>query len=167
MRCIADTAPRPSGPFVPPSGPVVLRGFHGRDVPGIAQIVAEALHEHYDSSLYFTLSQAWPDGFLVAADESDRPIGFLLAVSQVPGEARILMFAVERPHRSQGLGHRLMETFLERCRARGFEKATLEVRVTNVTAIRFYSRFGYSVTDLLRGYYSDGENGYQMTRAVG
>jgi ribosomal-protein-alanine N-acetyltransferase len=41
---------------------------------------------------------------------------------------------------------------------------TLEVRVGNANAIHFYTRFGFAVTDLLRGYYTDGENGYQMAR---
>ena len=143
---------------------VALRGFRPRDTAAISQIVADALREHYDPSLYATLSQQWPEGFLVAADQSDRPIGFLLGVSQVEGEARILMFAADRPWRTRGVGSRLMETFMERCRHRGMRRITLEVRVSNATAIRFYTRYGFSVTDLLRAYYSDGENGYQMAR---
>jgi ribosomal-protein-alanine N-acetyltransferase len=139
-----------------------LRGFQPRDVPVVSQIVSEALHEHYDSSLYFSLSQQWPSGFLISADPSDVPIGFLLGVTQVEGEARILMFAVEREWRTHGVGTTLMNEFLERCRTRGMRRATLEVRVSNVSAIRFYTRFRFGVTDLLRGYYSDGESGYQM-----
>lgn len=141
-----------------------MRGFRPHDIPAIQQIVADALHEHYDSALYLSLSQQWPEGFLVAPDETDGPVGFLLGVSQVEGEARILMFAVDRHARLTGVGTRLMQVFLERCRARGLRRVTLEVRVSNATAIRFYTRFGFSVTDLLRGYYSDGENGYQMAR---
>ena len=164
MRCIADTAPRPVvGPG--PGGPGArLREFRPRDIPTIADIVAEALHEHYDASLYLSLSQQWPEGFLVAADGFDRPIGFLLGVSQVEREARILMFAVDRARRLQGVGSELMETFFARCRTRRLARVTLEVRVSNATAIRFYTRYGFGVTDLLRGYYSDGENGYQMGR---
>jgi ribosomal-protein-alanine N-acetyltransferase len=143
---------------------VRLRPFEPRDVVPIADIVSEALHERYDASLYFSLSQQWPEGFLVAADESDRPVGFLLGVCQVEREARILMFAVARECRTQGVGGRLMRTFLERCRTRQLRRVTLEVRVSNATAIRFYTRFEFSVTELLRGYYSDGENGYQMAR---
>ncbi|HZY70050.1 MAG TPA: GNAT family N-acetyltransferase [Thermoplasmata archaeon] len=166
MRCIADTAPRPIvGLLNPP--PYSLRGFRTSDVPAISEIVADALHEHYDSSLYLSLSEQWPDGFLVAVDVANRPVGFLLGVSQIAGEARVLMFAVDRRHRSGGVGSRLMDTFLERCRVRGLHRVTLEVRVSNATAIRFYSRYQFSVTDLLRGYYSDGENGYQMSRDVG
>lgn len=144
--------------------PVTLREFRLTDVPFVGAIVAEALHEHYDPSLYTSLSTEWPTGFLVAADASDVPLGFLLGVNQVEGEARILMFAVERRDRTQGIGTLLMTTFLERCRARGFRRVTLEVRVSNATAIRFYSRYQFSVMDLLRSYYSDGENGYQMAR---
>ena len=165
MRCIADTAPSPFATPLPRSlPPATLREFRPSDVPDIVQIVADALHERYDPSLYSSLSQQWPDGFLVAADESDRPVGFLLGVSQVEGEARVLMFAVSRDQRREGVGSLLMNRFFDRCRARGLKRATLEVRVSNGTAIRFYSKYGYSVTDLLRGYYSDGENGYQMAR---
>ncbi|MCI4318178.1 MAG: GNAT family N-acetyltransferase, partial [Thermoplasmata archaeon] len=165
VRCIADSAPYPtSGGMASAAATAQLRGFRPADVPQISLIVADALHEHYDSSLYLSLSQQWPEGFIVAADSQDHPIGFLLGVSQLEGEARILMFAVDRDGRTHGTGTRLMESFLERCRGRGMHRVTLEVRVSNATAIRFYTRFRFSVTDLLRGYYSDGENGYQMAR---
>ncbi len=156
----------PSAPAPDSRPPVTLREFRPSDLPFVGAIVAEALHEHYDPSLYTSLSNEWPKGFLVAADASDVPAGFLLGVNQVEGEARVLMFAVERRQRGQGIGTLLMSTFLDRCRARGFRRVTLEVRVSNATAIRFYSRYEFSVVDLLRSYYSDGENGYQMARDV-
>jgi [ribosomal protein S18]-alanine N-acetyltransferase len=165
VRCIADTAPRPGAFGLTPQAPTLdLRGFRSRDVTTVSRIVAEALHEHYDSSLYASLSQQWPEGFLIASEVSEEPVGFLLGVCQVEGESRILMFAVDRPWRMHGVGSRLMETFFERSRARGMRRVTLEVRVSNATAIRFYTRYQFSVVDLLRGYYSDGENGYQMAR---
>ena len=130
-------------------------------------MVADALHEHYDPSLYQSLGTEWPDGFLIAADPREVPVGFLLGVNQVEREARILMFAVDRGHRTVGVGTLLMNAFLDRCRSRAYRRVTLEVRVSNATAIRFYTSFSYSVIDLLRAYYSDGENGYQMAREVG
>jgi len=167
VRCIADSTLTPSAtpsPGPEPAAPVPLRGFSLRDVPFVASIVTEALHEQYDPSLYVSLSDAWPDGFLIATDVLGRPIGFLLGVHQIEGEGRVLMFAVDRDHRRAGVGTALMEEFLRRARGKGLRRASLEVRVGNATAIRFYTRFGYSVVDLLRGYYSDGENGYQMAR---
>jgi len=168
VRCIADTAPGPKVTPPPEDAPAVtLRGFRPLDVPFVSALVADALHEHYDPSLYSSLSFDWPDGFLIAADPHDVPVGFLLGVSQVEREARILMFAVDRIHRTRGVGTVLMDTFLGRCRERGLKRVTLEVRVSNATAIRFYTRYRFSVVDLLRAYYSDGENGYQMARDVG
>ena len=166
MRCIADTARPPPSVGVAPADlpPVSLRGFRPTDVPFVAAIVADALHEHYDPSLYQSLSGDWPEGFLVAADPSDVPVGFLLGVSQIENEVRVLMFAVDRHHRTRGVGTLLMTTFLDRSRGRGFRRVTLEVRVSNARAIRFYTRYRFSVIDLLRAYYSDGENGYQMAR---
>ncbi len=166
MRCIAESIPpERSTPGYSGSAPAArLREFDVRDIPIIAEIVAESLHERYEPSLYLSLSQQWPEGFLVAEDQLGRPVGFLLGVVQVEREGRILMFAVERTWRSRGVGTHLMNEFLVRCRARNLKRATLEVRVSNATAIRFYTRFRFSVTDLLRAYYSDGENGYQMAR---
>ena len=60
MRCIADTAPRPvSAPLPPNPPPVTLRAFRPSDVPFVSGIVAEALHEHYEPSLYQSLSVEW------------------------------------------------------------------------------------------------------------
>ncbi|HEV2317497.1 MAG TPA: GNAT family N-acetyltransferase [Thermoplasmata archaeon] len=167
MRCIAESVPSPHSRL--PSTPYEagLREFNLRDIPRLAEIVADALHERYEPSLYATLSQQWPEGFLVAADPSDRPAGFLLGVSQVEHEARILMFAVDQGWRARGVGTRLMQEFLQRARTRGLRRVTLEVRVSNATAIRFYTRFHFSVIDRLPAYYSDGENGYQMSRDLG
>ncbi len=163
MRCIAEPAPIPTAPTEAPVPPgIALRGFRPADVPAIAEIVAEALREHYDESLYGSLSADWPAGFLVAAEASGAPVGFLLGVNQVPNEARVLMFAVRQDVRHTGVGSRLMEAFFGRCRARGFRRVTLEVRVSNVSAIRFYTHYRYSVIDFLRSYYSDGEDGYHM-----
>ncbi|MGC2034772.1 MAG: GNAT family N-acetyltransferase [Thermoplasmata archaeon] len=166
MRCIADTAPRPTSAGIPHAPAPRLRLFQASDIPSVTEIVAEALREHYDASLYLSLSQQWPDGFLVAMDERGGPVGFLLGVSQVEREARILMFAVHRDWRTRGVGTALMSSFFTRCKERGYRRITLEVRVSNATAIRFYTRFQFSVVELLRGYYSDGENGYQMSRTI-
>jgi [ribosomal protein S18]-alanine N-acetyltransferase len=167
VRCIAESVDRSTASALPGGAPSFeLRGFRARDVPFVAAIVGEALREHYDTSLYFSLSQQWPAGFLIASDPAQSPVGFLLGVTQVEGEARVLMFAVDRGWRSRGVGTALMNEFLERCRARAMRRATLEVRVSNVSTIRFYTRFRFGVTDLLRGYYSDGENGYQMAREL-
>jgi len=165
VRCIADSAVGAEASPAPESRPAVtLREFRAMDLLHVVAIVAEALHEHYDPALYGSLATEWPRGFLIAADTSDVPAGFLLGVNQVAGEARVLMFAIDRQRRSQGIGTLLMSSFLERCRERGFRRVTLEVRVSNATAIRFYSRYQFSAVDLLRSYYSDGENGYQMAR---
>ena len=166
MRCIAEPVST-AGPHdggVPVGPRTTLRGFRPGDLETIMEIVAEALRERYEPGLYATLSADWPEGFLVAVDDADRPIGFLLGVHQVAGEGRVLMFAVDRRARREGVGTELMRTFLDRCRARGLRRATLEVRVGNAAALRLYARFRFSVVDLLRGYYSDGENGYQMAR---
>jgi ribosomal protein S18 acetylase RimI-like enzyme len=40
----------------------------------------------------------------------------------------------------------------------------LEVRKSNEAAIRFYTRYGFQITNLLARFYTDGEDGFKMRR---
>jgi ribosomal-protein-alanine N-acetyltransferase len=44
----------------------------------------------------------------------------------------------------------------------GVDYVILEVRVSNTPAITLYKKLGFEIRDLLRAYYSDGEDGYLM-----
>jgi ribosomal-protein-alanine N-acetyltransferase len=39
---------------------------------------------------------------------------------------------------------------------------TLEVRVSNQAAIRFYERMGFQLTGRVSGYYTNGEDAFRM-----
>ena len=75
----------------------------------------------------------------------------------VAGELHINTLAVDAAHRRQGLatkllGHVFAETVREGARA-----ATLEVRRSNVAALRLYERLGFSVEAVRERYYSQPE----------
>jgi ribosomal-protein-alanine N-acetyltransferase len=42
----------------------------------------------------------------------------------------------------------------------------LEVRVSNSNAINLYKQTGFEVERTMRGYYSDGEDAYTMSRKI-
>ncbi|MFZ5979649.1 MAG: ribosomal protein S18-alanine N-acetyltransferase [Candidatus Zixiibacteriota bacterium] len=80
--------------------------------------------------------------------------------------ARLYNIAVDPAYRGNGYGLKLLkECELEAAR-RGCEKITLEVRVDNVTAIRFYERQGYTILRVLNDYYHDGTAGYKMSKML-
>jgi ribosomal-protein-alanine N-acetyltransferase len=69
------------------------------------------------------------------------------------GEAHILNVCVQDEFRCVGFGRRLLEHLLERAAASGVAEAFLEVRPSNLSAIRLYQHLGFEQIGIRRGYY--------------
>ncbi len=140
-----------------------LRSFRPADLGAISGIVRDSLRENYPASIYLDIHRWWRDGFLLAEDDG-QPIGFVAGVVNGPRNARILMLAVIPVYRRRGIGAALMDAFLKECAMRGLATVELEVRVGNKDAIRFYQRYGFQISQVLKRFYTDGEDGYKMMR---
>jgi [ribosomal protein S18]-alanine N-acetyltransferase len=69
------------------------------------------------------------------------------------GEAHILNLCVDPDFRCRGVGARLLRHLLERSRAARMSDAFLEVRPSNIAAIRLYRSTGFEQIGVRRGYY--------------
>ena len=69
------------------------------------------------------------------------------------GEAHVLNLCVADTYRCRGLGRRMLGYLLERGTAAGMSEAFLEVRPSNVAAIRLYQAIGFEQVGMRRGYY--------------
>ena len=142
---------------------MVLRPFRPSDLSAVSAIVRDSLRENYPASIYLDIHRWWREGFLLA-EEDGAAIGFVAGVVNGPRNARILMLAVLASQRRRGVGAVLMDAFLKECAMRGLATVELEVRISNKDAIRFYQRYGFQITQVLKRFYSDGEEGYKMMR---
>lgn len=140
-----------------------VRPFVPNDLPSVTAVVNESLRENYPMSLYLDIHRWWREGFLVAED-GGRVVGFLAAVVSAPQQGRILMLAVLQAWRRKGVGGALMDVFVKECAMRGMRSLELEVRKSNTDAIRFYTRYGFQITNVLPRFYTDGEDGFKMRR---
>lgn len=70
-------------------------------------------------------------------------------------EAHITLLAVHPQYQSQGLGQALLYSLLRTAGDRGLERATLEVRASNLAAISLYEKFGFQTAGRRRRYYQD------------
>ncbi len=103
-----------------------------------------------------------PNSFpLVALDSEARVIGFICPMLIID-EGHILDVAVAPAFRGRGIGRLLVEKVLEECRFLGAEFVSLEVRISNSTAISLYQQLGFIVTGLRKGYYENGEDALLM-----
>jgi ribosomal-protein-alanine N-acetyltransferase len=87
-----------------------------------------------------------------ALDLSGQIIGYGV-MSLGAGEAHVLNVCVRDEYRSLGFGRRLLEHLLERAQSSGVNEAFLEVRPSNLAAIRLYQRLGFEQIGIRRGYY--------------
>jgi ribosomal-protein-alanine N-acetyltransferase len=80
------------------------------------------------------------------------------------GEAHVNNVAVHPDFRGRGYGRLVMKELMRVAyRAAEITDMTLEVRVTNETALKLYSSMGFSIAGKRKGYYEDnGEDAYIM-----
>ena len=72
----------------------------------------------------------------------------------IEDELHINTIAVAAERRRQGIASRLLREIF---RVTGARRATLEVRKSNVAALRLYERFGFEITAVRPGYYEKPE----------
>lgn len=99
--------------------------------------------------------------FLVIRSRSEviGYIGFWIVLD----EAHIVTIAVRSDFRRKGVASILMASALVLAVSLGADKATLEVRITNIPAQGLYNNFGFEVVAIRKNFYSDtGEDAYVM-----
>ena len=84
----------------------------------------------------------------------NQMIGFII-FSPISPEAHILSISVRNEMQSKGIGTLLLKSMLDQCKVMNYKKIFLEVRVSNLRAINFYEKFGFSKDAIRNNYYTD------------
>jgi [ribosomal protein S18]-alanine N-acetyltransferase len=122
-----------------------------------------------------SFSSPWPANAYRSELETNRLASYLVAKMDgevvayggmwlMVDEAHITTFAVHPAWRRQKIGERLLLAFLDLAVDRQAREATLEVRLSNISARRLYEKYGFRPVGLRPRYYSDnGEDALIMT----
>ena len=78
--------------------------------------------------------------------------------------AEIANIAVKKEFLHQGIASELMQYCLQKIQQSKCENFTLEVRVSNMNAIKLYEKFGFQTVIKRKKYYADGEDAYLMVQ---
>ncbi|MCG2867085.1 MAG: ribosomal protein S18-alanine N-acetyltransferase [Vulcanisaeta sp.] len=92
----------------------------------------------------------------------DKPVGYIISCIEGFSRGHVISVGVLGEYRRRGIGSELMRRSICSMVNDGADYVILEVRVSNTPAITLYRKLGFEVRDLLRAYYSDGEDGYLM-----
>jgi ribosomal-protein-alanine N-acetyltransferase len=90
--------------------------------------------------------------------------GFI--VTQTGRTGHIITIDVIAPARRAGVGSQLLQAAEDRLQTAGSKAVSLETAVNNVSALAFYKRHGYSVTETVPRYYSNGVDALRMKKEL-
>ncbi len=107
-----------------------------------------------------------PRGMTLVAEENGEIAGFLVASLEKNKLVHIITIDVRAESRSSGIGQALMREAETRYKEQQALGIALEVAVDNSTAVRFYTKLGYTVLDRLPGYYQTGVDGLLMGKKL-
>jgi ribosomal-protein-alanine N-acetyltransferase len=144
---------------------VEIRFSASSDVTQIVRVEKEAFETNgYPESQMRELQSEHPDGFFVAELRGSL-IGYIIGyVSDAEGELDSI--AVDLRYRKLGIGKRLAERLFEKFQNQGITRCSLDVRTSDVGAIKFYERLGFKIRRTEKKYYPDGGDAYIMEIAL-
>lgn len=128
------------------------------DADAIAEIEMRVFrHPWKKNQIIQELEQEY--GKKVYAEIEEELIGYIM-IRVVNNEAQILNIAIDLPYQHRGYGKKLLQYTLGEL---GTETDVfLEVRESNLPAIKLYSEFNFEEIGVREQYYSDGENAIVM-----
>lgn len=128
----------------------MIRHWQSEDIPAV--ILIEEKTQLAPWSLQ-TFEQCFVLNYLGwVLEEKSTIIGFAVASLQA-GECHILNICIDPPFQNQGKGRELFAHVLASAKVCGAEIAYLEVRRSNVHAIRLYRKMGFSEVGQRKEYY--------------
>ncbi len=138
----------------------MIRRGRIEDLDKITEIENRVFWEPWPKNqLLVELSQC--SGKIVNVIEDSCIIGYIM-IQKVENEAQVLNIAIDIPFQHRGFGKKLFKYSLDEL---GKETDVfLEVRKSNLSAIKLYSEFNFEDIGIRREYYSDGEDAIIMQR---
>jgi [ribosomal protein S18]-alanine N-acetyltransferase len=132
-----------------------IRRLSLQDLDGIVAIENAVYPTPWSRSM-FAGELAKPSSLSLGAfDAQEGGLVAYLIVSRYVDAWHIMNVAVHPESRRQGVASGLLDELFELTSGDPRRGYTLEVRVSNATAIALYERFGFEPSGIRRGYYTD------------
>jgi ribosomal-protein-alanine N-acetyltransferase len=163
-------------PMVTQSDSYRTREFVAEDLDPVIMINRKCLPENYPSGFFVEISDRFPKSFLVTElVKSKEIVGYIMGRIErglsnygfrLTKKGHIVSVAVLHEYRNLGVGLDLVSKSLKAMEDYGATEFVLEVRESNMSAISLYKKLGFENSKMLKGYYSDGEDAYLMSKRV-
>ncbi|MFN8373829.1 MAG: GNAT family N-acetyltransferase [Anaerolineae bacterium] len=114
------------------------------------------VYDHLDDDTLAQYAAVVGKGWSLGAFEGETLVGVLLAEVHAWNQTLwVWEFHVSESQRGRGIGQQLMDRLAARGRAQGLRAMVCETQSTNVPAIRFYRKAGFTLQGVDISYYSN------------
>ena len=125
------------------------------DIESVIEIESEAYGKHHWSkSAFYDEMQNNLAKYYAAKTSSGELVGYA-GTWHIIDEGHITTIAIKKAYRRNHIGEAIIIKILEDCYSAGIKYLTLEVRVSNESAIGLYSKYGFNSLGTRKGYYQD------------
>jgi ribosomal-protein-alanine N-acetyltransferase len=128
-----------------------IRRMEEEDVEKVLQIERSVFPNPWPA-LAFLSELRVPVSRSFVLEKSGELIGYII-YRVVKEEMHVLNIAIRPDWQGKGYGKRLMKWAMERERKEGVKYVTLEVRKSNIKAIRLYEKLGFQKLRVIKNYY--------------
>lgn len=140
-------------PDAPAASPALtVRGLVYSDLPCVLAIERRSFQTPWSLAM-FVLELSKPSGICLAVAPADDSIAGYLVCSRYADVWHLMNIAVTPERRREGVATELMANLFEAVGPQA--RITLEVRLSNSSAIEMYERFGFRPAGHRRRYYHD------------
>ena len=134
---------------------IFIRPMTRDDVDKVVEIEKEAYGPHHwaKSSFYDEMSNNLAKYYIAKTPEGEL-VGYA-GTWHIIDEGHITTIAVKKAYMRNHIGEAIIHKILEYCYSDGVKYLTLEVRVSNIPAIKLYEKYGFQSLGTRKGYYQD------------
>jgi [ribosomal protein S18]-alanine N-acetyltransferase len=133
---------------------ISLRRLDLGDLDAIEAIERASYPAPWSRSMFASELAKQSSRSIAAVTPDERLVGYLV-LSRYVDVWHVMNVAVDPAMRRRGIASTMLEQLFEMTSADADRGYTLEVRVSNVAAIRLYESFGFVSHGVRRGYYTD------------
>lgn len=101
--------------------------------------------------------------FLKIVNDTQKIIGFVVILEQERKTLNIINFLIKEGYRNMGLGSYLLDyVLMEIEKIQNFKRIILNVRTSNLNALKLYKNHNFRIIKEVDNYYRIGDNAYLM-----
>lgn len=134
---------------------IYITKMTGDDICEVTEIEKEAYGKHHwtSSSFYDEMSNNLAKYYTARTAEGE--IAGYAGTWHIIDEGHITTIAVKNKYLRNHIGEAIIHRIIEDCYKDGVKYLTLEVRVSNIPAIKLYEKYGFQSLGTRKGYYQD------------